>query len=447
MAEDEKKIKVSSPSAIEKAMKNKWMMIAGGSIGVIILFSSLIGGSQRTFVEAEPEFIDVTPGEIKDVKGIELQAALDQQRKALRKLSEQSESMRNAQEATRQEISELRSVNSGLKAELDKIKQDQPTVLKKRVTSSKNEKKDFKLPPLAVGKPSGSEVGLIPAPPTRNNRFSANSINRRVTPNTRSRTGEVAGKSNVRRPVIFKAIAEKEELLPETRLKKNPYAGYLPTGSFADMALLTGLDAGTAEFARENPQPILMRIQTDAQLPGEKHNKYTLKSCFAMGVGVGNLSSERVEIRLTRLSCMDSSKGLLISTAISGYAVDSDGIQGLRGVVIRRSGALLAKAMLAGFAQGASAISASSSTNLVTNGLGGTTSSVSPSELPKIAALGGMGEAAEILAKQYIKEAQSMFPIIQLPSGRKGTVVFEGKKLDWKPYQGKYIEEIQIENG
>ena len=49
---------------------------------------------------------------------------------------------------------------------------------------------------------------------------------------------------------------------------------------------------------------------------------------------------------------------------------------------------------------------------------------------------GGAGRAMEILAERYIEEAESMFPVIEVPSGRRGTVVIqEGQKLEWEAYE------------
>ena len=42
----------------------------------------------------------------------------------------------------------------------------------------------------------------------------------------------------------------------------------------------------------------------------------------------------------------------------------------------------------------------------------------------------------EIRAEQDIAEAESMFPVIEIPSGRRGTfVVQEGQRLEWEAYE------------
>ncbi len=148
-------------------------------------------------------------------------------------------------------------------------------------------------------------------------------------------------------------------------------------------------------------------------------------------------SLERSHINVTRISCVDTQTGMMLEASINGYIVDSDGRLGLRGNVERRSGALLGKAMLAGFAEGASSLAsvAAQGTQQTVTGSGVVTS-VDPSRVGEVGLYGGAGRAMEILAEQYIAEAESMFPVIEIPSGRRGTfVVQEGQRLEWEAYE------------
>lgn len=91
--------------------------------------------------------------------------------------------------------------------------------------------------------------------------------------------------------------------------------------------------------------------------------------------------------------------------------------------------------MLAGFAEGASSIAATAAQGAESAVTGsGVVNTIDPNSVAEVGMYGGAGRAMEILAERYIEEAESMFPVIEVPSGRRGTVVIqEGQKLEWKP--------------
>lgn len=257
-----------------------------------------------------------------------------------------------------------------------------------------------------------------------------------------------------RKPIIFappmpEGYADKDEDALGS-YSKNPFAGYMPAGSFAEAVLLTGLDAGASKQTQSNPQPVLLRIQNEAVTPGG--GEYNISQCFAIGSGYGDISAERAYIRLARLSCLDPERGLVLEASINGFLADSDGFQGLRGKVVRRNGQLLAKSLLAGFAEGVAKVgeaasqAASRSITSPTSG-GGTTSQevdINAGDLAKAGAFGGASSAASQVASFYLKEAQSIFPVVSIPPGRKVTVVItEGAALTWSSYEGKYVKEFK----
>lgn len=229
---------------------------------------------------------------------------------------------------------------------------------------------------------------------------------------------------------------------------KNDYAGYLPTGSFAPVVLLSGLDAAASAQTRANPQPVLMRVQANATTPGEA--SYAMNTCVIIGSAYGDMSSERAYIRLTRLSCVDPRNGNVIESEISGYVTDSDGFLGLRGKLVRRNGQLLAKAILSGFASAlgdvASVVSRENARTITSvGGVGAETNSINldAGTIAKAGAFGGAADAADMIAEYYLQQAQSIFPVISIPPGRKGTVVItEGTTLRWHSTRGQYIKKI-----
>jgi len=66
---------------------------------------------------------------------------------------------------------------------------------------------------------------------------------------------------------------------------------------------LSGLDAPTTSEAKGNPVPVLLRVKTPAVLPNSV--KANLKGCFVIADGKGNLATERAELLLVSLSCLD----------------------------------------------------------------------------------------------------------------------------------------------
>lgn len=213
-----------------------------------------------------------------------------------------------------------------------------------------------------------------------------------------------------------------------------PGTGILPTGSFVRVVLLNGVDAGTSSQTRSNPEPVLLRVQDNAVLPGSA--RFRLRSCFMLGSSYGSLSSERVYIRLAELSCVDRRHKLVLSEPVRGYVVDSDSMLGLRGKVIDRQGAKIGKALLAGFAEGLSNAFGGAQGVMSTSAIG-TMSTISGSAAVKAAGLSGAATASSQLARFYLQQASEIFPVLRVGGGRLGTAVFTSNvPLEWGHIQG-----------
>ncbi len=204
---------------------------------------------------------------------------------------------------------------------------------------------------------------------------------------------------------------------------------YLPP-SFMQANLLSGLDAPTMEGANSNPVPVLLRVGAPAVLPNAV--KANLKGCFIIAEGTGNLASERVMLRLVSISCIAKNGDAVIDQQIKGFVVDSDGKIGLRGRVVSKMGAVLARAAFAGFLTGfGNAISASSYTNYSSSL--GTTSTLNGGDVARAAIGGGASEAAKKLADFYMKLANQTLPVIEIGATRNVTaVVSKGETLQIK---------------
>ncbi|WP_461830009.1 TraB/VirB10 family protein [Aquifex sp.] len=212
---------------------------------------------------------------------------------------------------------------------------------------------------------------------------------------------------------------EKREELKEEK-KEVSKKVIIPKGSFVKAVLLSGLDAPAGGKAISNPHPVLLKITDKAILPN--FWKVDIKDCFFLGFGYGDLSSERAYIRIENLSCVKED-GSVVEKKVEGFVAGEDGKEGLRGRVVTRQGALLARALVAGFLEGISQAFAQSNTSVIVSPQGALTT-VKPSQVFSVGISGGFAKAAEKLADFYMKLATQMFPVIEINAGRKVDVVF-----------------------
>ena len=77
---------------------------------------------------------------------------------------------------------------------------------------------------------------------------------------------------------------------------------------------MTGFDASTSGKGTNNPEPLLLRIQTPAVLPNDI--KANLAGCFVIAEAVGRLDKERADVRLVSLSCLSNEGKAIIDTQV-----------------------------------------------------------------------------------------------------------------------------------
>jgi len=424
----------AATTSAPKDVKKRWLYVGAGAIGVAVMASSLVAleiPGPSAHREKPDNMISVTPANA-DKAAFEANFA------------KQLETLRQEQERLKSEMSRKDQQISELKTKLE-TSPGAPSGFPPGVVP----------PPVPPGQQSLGTVGqpLPPVPPAggaRNDQPPVPTLDPATPPSSLPLPD--APKTN--KPLVFEAPQSSVEQVDEesagvasrVRYVKNPSAGLLPAGAFAPVSLLNGLDAGTSTATQSNPMPVLMRVNDNAILPGAA--KYKLKSCFVLGTGYGDLSAERVYVRFSRLSCVDKSDKLVMSQEVQGYLVDSDGKLGLRGVVTDRQGARLAKAMLAGFAQGLAGALGNAQSTLTTNlNTGESTSSLAGSAALRAAGLTGAQTAVNQLAEFYLREAQSIFPVISVDAGRTGTIVFTASaQLAWGEGQSLYRKETTPTN-
>ncbi|WP_342075158.1 TrbI/VirB10 family protein [Yoonia sp. SS1-5] len=204
---------------------------------------------------------------------------------------------------------------------------------------------------------------------------------------------------------------------------------YLPAGSYAPALVLSGVDASTSVASQAEPVPVLFRITGPAITAGTRTTRghsIDLTGCTVTGSARGDLSSERVYVRLLKLSCVQSGTHVF-EREVTGY-MSGAGKAGARGLVVSREGPLVRNAgiagALSGLAEGVSSIGQAGSNadaasfDEALRGAGA--SSVA----------GGISGAADRLSEYYIERAEQYQPVVSLYGGTNVELVFmEGVDL------------------
>lgn len=234
----------------------------------------------------------------------------------------------------------------------------------------------------------------------------------------------------------------KVQAKPKVTMQANPFYGWLPMGSMFRATLLNGVVAPTGQAGQANPVPVIMKVMTNAILPNDQY-RYQLRGCFIMGSASGNASSERVDVRLARISCLNQQGTAVVSSDIKGFVSDSDGKDGLRGQWVSRQGPKIAMATLAGFAQGLSNMFGNAQGNSVITSTG-TGVSLGTDEKLRAAGFSGLGQAANTVAQFYINQAKQLYPVIIVNAGRNVTVdLTQGLALHWNNISNAEIPATQ----
>ena len=218
--------------------------------------------------------------------------------------------------------------------------------------------------------------------------------------------------------IVNKPQSAKKDEIAKNRTKERKADDLLITGSFARARLLNGVEAPTGGQANGNPVPMLLEIRDPAFLP----NRYRsdVKRCMVTANATGDLSSERVLVRLDRLSCITESRGA-IDVKLTGYVTGEDGKTGLKARVVTRSGQAIANALLVGTLSGLGEAVSLAAQDSTTNFAGTVTHSVNN---PWRAGLGeGMQDALDRVADYYLKLADKIFPVLEVDAGRDVDIV------------------------
>ena len=212
---------------------------------------------------------------------------------------------------------------------------------------------------------------------------------------------------------------------------------YVPAGAYAQAVIISGVDASVGAAAQSDPRPVLLRIKGPAvsSIYDGNSQETDLKGCLITGAASGDLSSEKVYVKLVNMTC-SKSEDLVYETAIKGY-VAGQGKSGVRGNVISRAGDIVTKSFLAGLIGGlGQSLSAKVAPPLnFSNGLT-TQGTMSTEDVAKKGLGQGISSSGDRLANYFITRAEQYQPVVSIPSGIDVEVVFvEGFHLNGKAHR------------
>lgn len=215
--------------------------------------------------------------------------------------------------------------------------------------------------------------------------------------------------------------------------KESGTSVYLPP-SYMEATLLSGAYIPTTESAKGSPMPVLLRVKTPAFLPNEA--KAAVKGCYIIADGKANLSTERAEMTVVSLSCLDRKGQAVIDQKVKGWLIDSDGVAGIGGKVVAKMGAMVARSLLAGFFGGAGDALKATSTTTSISPLG-TTQTIDPKDAAIAGVGAGISNGFKEIQKFYLELAKQTMPAIAiLPSKSVTVAISQGTMLNIKPING-----------
>ena len=202
---------------------------------------------------------------------------------------------------------------------------------------------------------------------------------------------------------------------------------YLPPNSIATAKVVVGVDATTNTKSQTDPLPVVLRITGPARsvYADGKLLKTNLVGCMVNGAAMADLSSEKVYVKLQRMTCPQPGGRVAVSE-VKGF-IAFGGKTGVRGRVVSRSGNLVTQAFIAGalggFGRGFSANSQSFLTAPSVN-VNGQRSTLSPTDIAQGGLGQGVAQSADMVSKYLIERAEQYQPVVEMPTGLDVEVVF-----------------------
>lgn len=230
------------------------------------------------------------------------------------------------------------------------------------------------------------------------------------------------------------------EIVSEKKLEKVHHVDcIIPAGTSVKALLVSSVDAPCGVNSSSDPQPVKLRILDDGHLP--KNVRARLKGGLIIASVYGDLSNERVYMRLERLSQIKSD-GTFIETGITGFVTGEDGKYGVRGCVVDKSCKLVGNAALSGLFSGISS-SLQSAVRAKNYNVYENSPALSPLSIGTDGGVRGASNAFDMLTDYFIKRAEQIRPVIQVGAGRMVDITFTHSAPLGDLYTQEYVKEIR----
>jgi conjugal transfer pilus assembly protein TraB len=201
---------------------------------------------------------------------------------------------------------------------------------------------------------------------------------------------------------------------------------YLPPNSYASARVIVGVDASAGVSSQTDPLPVVLRITGPARSVMQNGKVLTtrIEGCIVNGAARGDLSSEKVYVKLARMTC-DQPGGRVAVSEVKGF-ISFAGKSGVRGRVVSREGNLVSQALLAGIVGGFGRGFSANANGIFAGQLGAGQQRPSLSATDIVAGgLGqGAGEAADTVSRYLIERAEQYQPVVEMPTGIAVEIVF-----------------------
>ena len=197
----------------------------------------------------------------------------------------------------------------------------------------------------------------------------------------------------------------------------------IPAGTVVKAVLVSGADCSVAVQKPTGPSMVLLRPLDNGRLP--KNVRVPLKGSVLICNAIGDIASERVYVRGERMTLVQPN-GEFVETEVSAYISGEDGREGMRGVVVDRSGRILTRAGFASFLQGVSSGIQAALNNQTLEKISkvGDSQTILNVDTFRDSALQGASSSLDRLSAYYIKRAEQLQPTIQIAAGRVVDIVF-----------------------
>jgi hypothetical protein len=223
------------------------------------------------------------------------------------------------------------------------------------------------------------------------------------------------------------AVSREQKALKDTSVPRSEIEAQLAALKSENQArVIVGVDASAGVSSQTDPLPVVLRITGPARSVMQNGKVLTtrIEGCIVNGAARGDLSSEKVYVKLARMTC-DQPGGRVAVSEVKGF-ISFAGKSGVRGRVVSREGNLVSQALLAGIVGGFGRGFSANANGIFAGQLGAGQQRPSLSATDIVAGgLGqGAGEAADTVSRYLIERAEQYQPVVEMPTGIAVEIVF-----------------------